>query len=64
MADVAQLFVDAMQQEGVTRIELSRRLGYDKATVTQTLRGNRNLTLRTLLDMAGALNKRVVITLE
>lgn len=36
-----------MEQQGVTRAELARRLGTSRANVTQLLRG-RNVTLRTL----------------
>ena len=48
----------------VTRKELAKRLDCGKSHVTQLLSGERNLTLRTLADMAGALGRKVTLTLE
>lgn len=48
----------------VTRKQLAERLGKSKGFVTQVLGGDRNMTLRTLADFAGALGHRVTIKLE
>ncbi len=52
---VAQL----LEQRRVSRAELARRIGKSKAFVTQILQGRRNMTLRTLADLAWALGSRV-----
>jgi len=51
----------AMELRGVNRTELATRLDSSKAHVTQVLRGNRNLTLKTLADVFHALNCRLVL---
>lgn len=67
--DATEAICEAMepeQQSGgtVTRKELADRLGCSKGHVTQLLAGDRNLTLRTLADMAGALGRKVRLNLE
>ncbi|MCC5830872.1 MAG: helix-turn-helix transcriptional regulator [Phycisphaeraceae bacterium] len=46
-----------MEQQGINRTELSRRLGRTKGQVSQMLGGGRNLTLRTLSDLLLALGR-------
>jgi antitoxin component HigA of HigAB toxin-antitoxin module len=55
---------DCYPSEAVTRKELAKRLGCGKSHVTQLLSGERNLTLRTVADLAGALGHKATITLE
>lgn len=44
----------SMEEQGITRAELARRLGTTPAYVTQVLRGDVNFTLATLLKLANA----------
>lgn len=48
----------------VSRKQLADRLGRSKGFVTQILSGDRNLTLRTLSDLAFALDRRITVRLE
>ena len=48
----------------VSRKDLAKRLGCSKSHVTQLLSGERNLTLRTVADLASALGHRATITFE
>lgn len=48
-----------MQEEGVTKAELARRLGVSKARITHLLNGSPNLTLRTIASVAVALGSEV-----
>ncbi len=57
--DATELVSRAMEDEGVSRSELARRIGKSKAYVTQVLRGQNNMTLRTLSDLADALGYAV-----
>lgn len=57
--EATSVLSELMRAEGISRAELARRLGRSKAYVTQALRGQRNLTLRTLADLAGAVGYRV-----
>ena len=53
--DVTELLAGALEDGGVTRAELARRLGRTPGFVSQLLGGGRNLTLRTIADIAAAL---------
>ncbi len=57
--DATELVSRAMEDEGVSRSELARRIGKSKAYVTQVLRGKNNMTLRTLSDLVDALGYAV-----
>ena len=53
----------AMEQQGVTQSELAERLGVSKSYVSRLLHGTPNLTLRTLVRLSNALNRRVQLDL-
>lgn len=55
---------DAMEEAGISRADLARMLGTSRANVTALLSGERNMTLRTLADLAAVLGQRVEIALE
>ncbi len=52
-----------MEQAGVTRAELARRLGTSAAAVTVALRGDANLTIDRMVRMAHALDATVHVHL-
>lgn len=56
--DVTELLAGALEDSGMTRAELARRLGRTPGFVSQVLGGGRNLTLRTIADIAAALSLR------
>jgi DNA-binding Xre family transcriptional regulator len=45
-----------MLRKKITKKELAERIGCGKSHMTQLLNGGRNMTLRTLADIAAALN--------
>ena len=53
-----------MDREGVSKAELARRVGKSRAYVTQSLGGDRNMTLGTLASFADALNADAVVDLK
>ena len=53
--DATELISRAMEQQGVSKSELAKRIGKSKAYVTQVLGGQANMTLRTLSDLAAVL---------
>lgn len=61
LLDVTEKIWDALTNRGVTKADLSRELGTSKSHVTQLLNGSRNMTLRTLADIAFALDTRISI---
>lgn len=54
--EVYEVIQDEMNQQGVSRSELSEKIGKSKAYISQVLGGSRNMTLRTLADFCKALN--------
>ncbi len=48
----------ALEDAEMTRVELAKRLGKSPGFVSQVLGGGRNLTLRTVADIAYALSRR------
>jgi transcriptional regulator with XRE-family HTH domain len=53
-----------MDRQGVSKAELARRVGKSRAYVTQSLGGDRNMTLGTLASFADALNADAVVDLK
>lgn len=56
--DVTEEICRLLEEEGLTRHELANRLGKSKGSITQLLSGERNMTLRTVADLAHALGHR------
>ena len=56
--EVTERLTEALQDAHITRAELAQRLRRTPGFVSQVLAGGRNLTLRTIADMAGALSLR------
>jgi transcriptional regulator with XRE-family HTH domain len=59
--EVTEALAGAMRERGVTKSDLAGRLGKTRPFVTQILSGGRNLTLRTIADVAEALGYRVKV---
>lgn len=59
--ETTELIEELLELTGVNRKELAERLGKSKGFVTQILTGDRNMTLRTLADLAFALEHRVEV---
>ena len=53
-----------MESQGVSKAELARRVGKSRAYVTQSLGGDRNMTLSTLARFADALNADATVDLK
>lgn len=54
----------AMNRRGLNKQQLAERLGTGKSHVSQLLNGARNMTLRTLSDIAEALGQHIEIMLH
>lgn len=59
-----ELISEAMDDGQISKADLARLLGTSRANVTALLSGQRNMTLRTLADVACVLDQRVSVTLE
>ncbi len=58
---VTEAIWEAMEVRGCNKSQLAEALGKSKAFVTQLLSGSRNMTLRTLADIASALDQCVKV---
>lgn len=57
--EATEAVVARMQELGLSRAELARRMGISPPMVTKLLRGENNFTLRTLISLARALDSAV-----
>lgn len=64
LLDVANALAATLQNEGITKSELAKRLGKTKGFVSQILSGGRNLTLRTIADVADALAAKPCFSIQ
>lgn len=64
LLDVTETLTQALEAAGVTRAELARRLGRSPGFVSRVFGGGRNLTLRTVADIAAALSLRPALALS
>jgi transcriptional regulator with XRE-family HTH domain len=64
LLDVSEKLSDALSRMRIRQTELAELLDKSKGFVSQVLAGNRNLTLRTLADVASALDCRVNVSVE
>jgi transcriptional regulator with XRE-family HTH domain len=62
--DATEAIQRLMDDQELTRVELARRIGSTKGNVSQLLDGNRNMTLRTLARLLGAVGHRGKIVTE
>lgn len=61
--DVTDAIAERMEDRGVTKAELARRLSVSRAAITRLLRYGSNLTLKRLLQIAESLDTKVEIRL-
>ena len=59
--EVTEAVSVVMEKEGISKVQLAKRLGKTKGFISQLLSGGRNLTLRTLAGLVDALGYRVTI---
>ena len=62
--DVGEQIVARMEERGMTQADLARAMGLSRARVSQILRGNDNLTLKSIVAVAIALDCRVEMLLK
>jgi len=53
---LTRLLATRMREQGMTKSKLASILGVQRSTISRMLRGNQNLTARTLGEICGALN--------
>jgi transcriptional regulator with XRE-family HTH domain len=61
--EVTEAIAEVLDGEGRSKSDLARALGRTKGFVSQLLSGSRNMTLRTVADLAFALDRRFKIDL-
>ncbi len=61
LVEATELLSELMEKKRVSRAQLAQKIGKSKAFVTQLLRGNHNMTLRTIADLFDALDHQVCL---
>ena len=54
--EVTELICQLMEEQGISKTKLARKMGTSKANITQMLDGRRNMTIRTISDLLFHLN--------
>lgn len=62
--DATELVYGLLDSRGISKAELARRLDRSKGYITQLLDGSRNMTLRTLADVAHAIGVQLEIRVK
>lgn len=62
--DVTEKVWELLESREMNKADLAKALGKSKAYVSQVLSGSRNMTLRTLADVADALGSSVKVVLR
>jgi transcriptional regulator with XRE-family HTH domain len=64
MVDAAELIASALDERGITRADLARALGVSRSEITARLRGERNMTVRSLAATLHALGKQIELSVR
>ena len=64
ITEVTEAIWKAMEEAGVTKAGLAKKMEATKGHVSQVLNGSRNMTLRTLADICFALDHKPSLRLE
>ncbi|MGE3452899.1 MAG: helix-turn-helix domain-containing protein [Burkholderiales bacterium] len=64
IVDVSEAIWDALEKERITKSDLAAMLGVSKARITKLLNGSQNMTLRTVADIADAIDWAVSIEIK
>ena len=59
--EVTEAIEEVLEAAEIPRVELARRMGKSRSLISQLLSGERNFTLRTLADVATALDLQVAV---
>lgn len=61
--ELIKAFLEAKAERGLTQRQLADDLGVDRARVSRALKGEENLTLRSVAEFASALDREIVFSL-
>lgn len=59
---VSELICELMEDKGLSKTELAKKIGSSKSHVSQLLNGSRNMTVHTLSDLGYALGHKMLVT--
>lgn len=58
--EFTEALVQAMEKEGLTRSDLSEKMGKSRAYISKIINGNANLTIESMASLAHGLGKKVI----
>jgi len=64
MVDAAELIAEAMEEAGLSRSDLARKLGVPRSEITARLSGERNITVRNLAKTLHVLGAKLALDVE
>ena len=64
VVDLTEAICEIMEAKGISRADLARQLGKSRAWVTKVLRGDRNLTLKTIVEILWELGYKASVRTE
>ncbi|PTT69105.1 hypothetical protein DBR22_04795 [Arthrobacter sp. HMWF013] len=64
MVDAGELIAEAMENAGLSRADLARKLGVPRSEITARLSGERNITVRNLAKTLHVLGAKLVLDVE
>lgn len=64
MVDASELIARALEASGLSQADLARKLGVSRSEITARLKGERNITVRTLAETLHALGERLALSLD
>jgi len=64
VVDLTEEICQAMQDQGISRSELAKRLGKSKAWITKLLRGDQNMTLKTVVTVLWELGQTLNVDVQ
>ncbi|MGV8083752.1 MAG: helix-turn-helix domain-containing protein [Coriobacteriia bacterium] len=64
ISEITEAIIERMEALRLSRSQVANRLGVSPAMVTKLLRGQNNSTVRTLVQLADALDCRVSVTFQ
>ena len=61
MLEFTEVICELMEKQNISRSEVARKLGVSPAYITKILRGNANMTIRTMVALANIFNHKIEI---
>ncbi|MFY7743465.1 MAG: helix-turn-helix domain-containing protein [Flavobacterium sp.] len=62
--NIALTILNALKEANLNKTEFARKLGKDTSVISRWLNGQHNFTIKTIVDIENALNKKIVLPMN